>query len=165
METVKKILLVDDDVDVLAVVETILENEGYKVITALNKTEGIEKAKSDKPNLAIIDVMMTTQFEGFELAESFINDNDFKNMPVMIQTSIEIFESNDDDVMKFARSYRENSVGKEMDVLLVQDYKSKKAGIDYRDNQGKIHWLSVDGFIRKPVNANILISSIQRVFN
>ncbi|MCD4770151.1 MAG: response regulator [Bacteroidales bacterium] len=163
METKKKILLVDDDVDVIAVVETILENEGYEVIKACNKAEGLEKANSEKPDLAILDVMMTTHFEGFELAEVFVKGDKFKKMPVMMQTSIEIFESNDDDVMKFARCYRENSVGKELDVLLVQDYKSKKAGIDYRDNEGKNHWLSVDGFIRKPVNAKTLISSIERV--
>jgi len=165
METKKKILLVDDDVDVLAVVETILENEGYEVITALNKKEGLEKAQSENPDLAILDVMMTTQFEGFELAETLVNDQVFKNMPVMMQTSIEIFESNDDDVMKFARYYRENMNSKEMDVLLVQDYKSKKAGVDYRDTDGNIHWLSVDGFIRKPVNAKALLENVDRVLN
>lgn len=165
MDTKKKILLVDDDIDVISVVETILENEGYEVITALNKEEGLKKARSMKPDLAILDVMMTTQFEGFELAETLIKGNEFKNMPVMMQTSIEIFEANNDDVMKFARYYRENMASKEMDVLLVQDYKSKKAGVDYKDTDGKIHWLSVDGFIRKPVNAKSLLQSIERVLN
>ncbi len=165
MEAKKKILLVDDDVDVIAVVETILENEGYEVITAFNKTEGLEKANTQNPDLAILDVMMTTQFEGFELAETLVKGEKFSNMPVMMQTSIEIFEANNDDVMKFARYYRENMASKEMDVLLVQDYESKKAGVDYRDTDGNIHWLSVDGFIRKPVNAKTLIESINRVLN
>lgn len=165
METKKKILLVDDDIDVLSVVETILENEGYEVITALNKEEGLEKARSLKPDLAILDVMMTTQFEGFELAETLIKNDEFRNMPVMMQTSIEIFEANNDDVMRFARYYRENMASKEMDILLVQDYKSKKAGVDYKDTEGNIHWLSVDGFIRKPVNAKSLIENIERVLN
>ena len=165
MESKKKVLLVDDDIDVISVVETILENEGYEVITATNKEDGLAKAKYEKPDLAILDVMMTTQFEGFELAETFVKGEDFKRMPVMMQTSIEIFEANDDNVMKFARYYRENMAGKEMDILLVQDYESKKAGVDYRDTEGNIHWLSVDGFIRKPVNAKTLIESIKRVLN
>jgi CheY-like chemotaxis protein len=165
MEAKKKILLVDDDIDVISVVETILENEGYEVITATSKEEGLKKANELKPDLAILDVMMTTQFEGFELAETFVKGESFRHMPVMMQTSIEIFEANNDDVMKFARYYRENMAGKEMDILLVQDYKSRKAGVDYRDTEGNIHWLSVDGFIRKPVNAKTLIESIQRVMN
>jgi len=165
MNTKKKILLVDDDVDILSVVETILENEGYEVVTACNKEEGLEKARSNKPDLAILDVMMTTHFEGFELAETLVKGDDFRNMPVMMQTSIEIFEANNDDVMKFARYYRENMTGKEMDILLVQDYESRKAGVDYKDTDGRIHWLSVDGFIRKPVNAKTLIESINRVLN
>ena len=165
MESKKKILLVDDDIDVISVVETILENEGYEVITATNKEDGLKKADEHKPDLAILDVMMTTQFEGFELAETFVKGKAFRNMPVMMQTSIEIFEANNDDVMKFARYYRENMTGKDMDILLVQDYKSKKAGVDYRDTEGNIHWLSVDGFIRKPVNAKTLIGSIQRVIS
>jgi len=163
METKKKILLVDDDIDVIAVVETILENEGYEVISACNKTEGLEKANRENPDLAIVDVMMTTQFEGFELAEALLNGSLFKRIPVLMQTSIEVFESNDDDVMKFARYCRENMSGNEMEVLLIQDYKSNKAGVDYRDTDGKIHWLSVNGFIRKPVNAKTLITNIQRV--
>ncbi|MBN2236426.1 MAG: response regulator [Bacteroidales bacterium] len=163
MKTTKKILLVDDDVDVISVVETILENEGYQVITACNKEEGIEKARTEKPDLAILDVMMTNQFDGFELAETLVKGKEFKNMPVMMQTSIEIFEADDDDVVKFAHYYRQNMSSKELDVLLIQDYAAQKAGVDYKDSNGKIHWLSVDGFIRKPVSAKTLISSIKRV--
>ncbi|MEZ5010658.1 MAG: response regulator [Bacteroidales bacterium] len=87
METRKKILLIDDDIDVIAVVETILENEGYNVVTACNKAEGIAKAVVS-PDLQIVDVMMTTQFEGFELAEAFVTDPRFKGMPVMMQTGL-----------------------------------------------------------------------------
>jgi CheY-like chemotaxis protein len=165
METKKKILLVDDDVDIISVVETILENEGYNVITACNKKEGLAKAKSEQPDLAIVDVMMTTYYEGFELAETLKNDSELKRMPVLLQTSIEVFESNDDDVMKFARDYREKTGGREMDVLLVQDYSSNKAGVDYRDNENRIHWISVNGFIRKPVNAKTLLEKIRRLLN
>ncbi len=52
-----------------------------------------------------------------------------------------------------------------MDVLLIQDYVSGNAGIDYCDEQGKSHWLAVTGFIHKPANAQSLIATIQRVLN
>ena len=68
MET-KKILIVDDDIDVITVVKAILNKEGYEVIYANDKIEGIKKAWAEKPDMAILDVMMTTHFEGFEMAK------------------------------------------------------------------------------------------------
>jgi DNA-binding response OmpR family regulator len=165
MKTAKRILLIDDDQDIINVVETILENEGFKVLTACNKNEGIAKAKAEKPDLAIVDVMMSTHYEGFELAEFFVTSEEFKQMPVLMHTSIEVFESTDDDVMNFARYYRKNNKGKELDVLLIQDYASGNAGIDYLDENGKTHWLSVSGFIRKPANAKNLLAAIHAVLN
>ena len=60
MET-KKILIVDDDIDVITIIETILKKEGYTVISANDKKEGMKKIREEKPDLAILDVMMTTQ--------------------------------------------------------------------------------------------------------
>lgn len=165
MKTAKKILLIDDDQDIINVVETILENEGFKVLTACSKNEGIARAKAEKPDLTIVDVMMSTHYEGFELAEYFVTSAEFKQMPVLMHTSIEVFESTDDDVMNFARYYRKNNKGKELDVLLIQDYGSGNAGIDYLDESGKTHWLSVSGFIRKPANAKSLLAAIHAVLN
>ncbi|MCD4692602.1 MAG: response regulator [Calditrichales bacterium] len=163
MENTKRILIVDDDIDVLTVIKTILENEGHQIITAKDKNEAIEKAKAEKPNLAICDVMMTTHYEGFELAEVLTNDEEFKGMPVLMQTSIEVFSSQNDDAMTFARQYREKMNSKDMEVLLVENAKTLKAGVDYRTEDGKIKWLPVDGFIRKPVKAKTLIEAVNRV--
>ncbi len=163
MENTKRILIVDDDIDVLTVIKTILENEGHQIITAKDKNEAIEKAKAEKPNLAICDVMMTTHYEGFELAEVLTNDEEFKGMPVLMQTSIEVFSSRNDDAMTFARQYREKVNSKDMEVLLVENAKTLKAGVDYRTEDGKIKWLPVDGFIRKPVKAKTLIEAVNRV--
>ena len=164
MNNTKKILIVDDDIDVLAVIKTILENEGHKIVMAKNKTEAISLAKSERPDLAICDVMMTTHYEGFELAEALTNDEDFKGMPVLMQTSIEVFSSPNADAMLFARQYREKVQSREMEVLLVESPKTMKAGIDYRTEEGKIKWLPVDGFIRKPVKAKTLIEAVERAF-
>ncbi|MCF6240116.1 MAG: response regulator [Bacteroidales bacterium] len=163
MEKSKKVLIVDDDIDVINIVQTILENEGFQVIIAGGKDEAIEKAKVENPDLAICDVMMSTHFEGFELAKEFMTKDEFKNMPVLIQTSINVFSSPDEDAMRFARNYRSEMNDHDLDVLLVENLKTGKAGIDYKNEQGEIVWLPVDGFISKPVNAKKLIEAINRV--
>ena len=162
MEKVKKILIVDDDIDVINIVQTILENEGYRVITANGKDEAIEKAKVENPDLAICDVMMSTHFEGFELAKEFTTADEFKNMPVLIQTSINVFSSPDEDAMRFARNYRNEMNDHNLDVLLVENPNTGKAGVDYKNENGEIIWLPVDGFIRKPVKAQNLIEAINK---
>ena len=62
-----KILLVDDEADILEIVGYSLSSEGYQVTTAKNGVEAIEKAKKHKPQLIILDVMMP-EMDGIELA-------------------------------------------------------------------------------------------------
>jgi len=52
MKNLPKILIVDDDEDVLNIIETVLSNEGFQVVKARNKIEGFERIKSEKPDLA-----------------------------------------------------------------------------------------------------------------
>ena len=54
----KKILLVDDDPDMLAIFESILVGAGYKVITALSGKEAIKIAEKEQPNLIVLDIKM-----------------------------------------------------------------------------------------------------------
>jgi len=162
MKTTKKILIVDDDIDVISIVETILSNEGYEVISANSKDEAIEIAKNEKPNLAICDVMMSTHYEGFELAEEFANNELFKEMPVIMQTSINVFSSKDEDSMRFARYYRSEMNNHDLDVLLVENTSLDNAGIDYKNEAGKLVWVPVKAFIKKPVEARKLIENIER---
>lgn len=63
-----KILLVDDEPDILEIVGYNLSSEGYKVITASNGAEGVKKAKKEKPQLIILDVMMP-EMDGIEACE------------------------------------------------------------------------------------------------
>ena len=156
----KKILIVDDDIDIVNVIRTILENEGYQVISAHNKIDGIKLAKEQLPDLAILDVMMTTPYEGFELAEEIINDAAFKNMPVLMQTSIDVFTTTKESVREMAREFRLDPKYKELQVILMKDIVSGKAGIDYRTEEGKTVWLPVDGFLKKPVDSNKLLPQI-----
>jgi len=84
-----KIMVVDDDVDYVYVVKTLLENEQYTVFTAGDKTEGMEKIRTEKPDLAILDVMMEVWNDGFEMSRQLKRDAQLKSMPVLMLTAVE----------------------------------------------------------------------------
>ena len=165
METTKKILIVDDDIDVITAVEAILKKEGYEVIFANDKIEGVKKAWAEKPDLAILDVMMTTHFEGFELAKELTENPEFKNMPVMMQTSIDILTTTKPSVQEMAREFRNDPEYHELDVILIKDVVSGNAGVDYRSEEGPSIFLKVDGFLKKPVNRDSLLPEISRLLD
>jgi len=83
-----KIVVVDDDQDIRDSLEAILEGRQYVVITAADKIEGMEKIKTEKPDLAILDVMMSTWEDGFEMARELKKDPQFKNMPILMLTGV-----------------------------------------------------------------------------
>ena len=56
--TVKKILIADDEPDILEIIQYNLQNEGYDIVTAKNGNEAIEQAKRSSPDLIILDIMM-----------------------------------------------------------------------------------------------------------
>jgi len=84
-----KILIVDDDLDFTKALQTTLESEQYTVITAVDRTEGMEKVKTEKPNLAILDVMMSKWEDGFEMARELKQDAELKDMPILMLTGVE----------------------------------------------------------------------------
>ncbi|MBU4175845.1 MAG: response regulator [Actinobacteria bacterium] len=81
----KKVLLVDDDRDFVESTRAVLE-EKYEVIVAYDGDEGIEKVKSERPDLIILDVIMPTE-DGFSAAEQLKNDPEFSDIPVIMLTS------------------------------------------------------------------------------
>jgi len=84
-----KILLVDDDIDFVFIQKAFLEKEGFQVITAGDKFAGFERARAEKPDLAILDVMMTTDQEGFEMAREIRKDPQLKDIPIIMLTSVD----------------------------------------------------------------------------
>ncbi len=161
----KKVLIVDDDYDVITTLKTILQKEGYQIITAANKMEGKKLALAEKPDLAILDVMMTTHYEGFELAEDFAKDEHFKNVKILIHTSIDVLTTTNPSVQLMAREYRNNPVFKDLQVILLKDIVTGEAGVDYRTENGKTVWFPVDGFLGKPVNTEALLSEVKRLLS
>ena len=84
----EKILIVDDDLDLTKALQVTLESEHYTVITAADRTEGMEKIRTDKPDLVILDVMMSTWQDGFEMSRELKKDPQFKDIPILILTAV-----------------------------------------------------------------------------
>jgi len=83
-----KILIVDDDPDFKEAIATLLSAKGYNVIEASDGDEGFKKAKQEKPNLILLDVMMAHKTEGFDIARKISKDEAVKHIPVIITTGI-----------------------------------------------------------------------------
>ena len=81
-----KILLVDDDRDFVEGTKIVLESKPYEVITAYNGDEGLKKAREEKPDLIILDVIMPIK-SGFSAAEELKKDPELKKIPVIMLTS------------------------------------------------------------------------------
>ena len=83
-----KILIIDDDHDYVESVVNLLEAKGYTVAAAYNGADGVEKAKADKPDLILLDVMMSTKDEGFNVARELQGVEDVKGTPVIMVTGV-----------------------------------------------------------------------------
>jgi len=159
----KKILIVDDDADIIMALSAILESEGYHVISANDKVEGLKLAKAEVPDLAILDVMMTTHYEGFELADDLVKDPVCKNIPILMHTSIEVLTTSEASVREMAWEYRKDPKYRELQVILVKDTVTGNAGIDYRTEDGETVWVPVNGFLKKPVEPDELLQEVKSV--
>ena len=84
----KKIIVIDDDPDIVESMKIVLDKEGYNVITASNGKDGLEKIKAEKPNLILLDVMMTSKDEGFQVSYALKADPELKDIPVVIISSV-----------------------------------------------------------------------------
>ncbi|MEJ2740065.1 MAG: response regulator [Dehalococcoidia bacterium] len=80
------ILLIDDDTDFVEATKVVLESKPYKVITAYNGNDGLKQAKTEKPDLIILDVIMPGK-DGFNAAEEFKKDPELQKVPVIMLTS------------------------------------------------------------------------------
>ena len=84
----KKVLVIDDDNDFVESILNLLEAKGYAVDSASNGADGIEKAKANKPDLILLDVMMTTKDEGFNVARQLQETEEVKGTPVIMVTGV-----------------------------------------------------------------------------
>lgn len=84
--TIKKILVVDDSPTERHVMKALLNSHGYEVITAESGEEGIAKAKSELPDLVLMDVVMPG-LNGYQATRTLTRDQVTRNIPVIVCTT------------------------------------------------------------------------------
>ena len=83
----KKILIVDDEPDVVSYLEMLLHDGGYETITASNGNEGLEKLASEKPDLVTLDITMP-ESSGTRFYKKAKTDSNLSSTPVVIITAV-----------------------------------------------------------------------------
>lgn len=86
------ILAIDDTPDNLGLLETILEQEDYNVLVSTSGESGIQIAKSQRPDLILLDVMMPG-LNGYETAQQILNDNGLKKIPILFLSALDDVQS------------------------------------------------------------------------
>ncbi len=82
-----KILIVDDDPDLVEAVTMILESKDYDVIAAYGGIEGLEKAKTEDPDLIVLDVMMPDK-DGYAVCKELKADPQYSKIPILLLTAV-----------------------------------------------------------------------------
>jgi DNA-binding response OmpR family regulator len=83
-----KILVIDDDQDLLIALQIALEAHGFDVQTATTSRQGIAKILSAEPDLLILDVIMETEYEGFEVARTLRENHRLRELPIIMLSAI-----------------------------------------------------------------------------
>ena len=84
----KKVLIVDDDFDLVEAMRITLEAAGFEVIDAQDGESGLEQIRSESPDLVILDVMMSAMDEGFHVAYKIREDEAIKDTPIVMLTAV-----------------------------------------------------------------------------
>jgi DNA-binding response OmpR family regulator len=82
----KKILIVDDEPDLVETVRYPLEMEGYQVLVAYNGEEGLNQARKDSPDLIILDLMLP-KLDGYKVCRLLKFDERYKHIPILMLTA------------------------------------------------------------------------------
>ena len=83
-----KILIIDDDPDFNYVFQMVLEAHDFEVDTATTPEKGISKVLSTEPDLVVLDVMMPTGYEGFDVAREIREEHNLTELPIIILTNV-----------------------------------------------------------------------------
>jgi len=87
MSEPKKILIVEDEVDILQLFAVRIEVNGYDVVTAVDGEEALEKVNSENPDLILLDLMIP-KIDGYEVCRTLKFDDETKNIPIIILSAL-----------------------------------------------------------------------------
>ena len=124
MNDKKRVLVVDDEVDVRTYISTLFQDQGYEILTAENGKEGFELAKKEKPDLITLDIAMPSQ-SGMRTFRMFKDSEELKSIPVIIITGMGEDVSSFINRLKGFSSKPEGFMGKPIDeeklIKMVSD--------------------------------------------
>ena len=86
-QIMKKILIIEDDSFLSEMYSTKLIQEGFETEIAINGKQGLDKIKSIKPDLVLLDIVLP-KMDGFEILESVKKDSKLKNIPIVLLTNL-----------------------------------------------------------------------------
>ena len=135
MSNGKKILVVDDDRDLVDILTMVLKGKSYAVVRAYGAPEALEAVERERPDLVLLDVMMPEATEGFHVVWNLRGREDpyFATVPIIMLTGI-----HRETPLRFYPDARDGTYG---------------AG----------EYLDVQGFVDKPVEPDALLKEVERV--
>jgi CheY-like chemotaxis protein len=83
-----KILVVDDDPDFVEATRIVLEGAGYEVVSAADGDESLRVVRAEKPDLIVLDVIMSSILDGLNVSQQLQDDPEHKDIPIIMVTSI-----------------------------------------------------------------------------
>ena len=100
----KTILFIEDEAALQKTFSEILSTEGFTVISALDGENGLALAKSEKPDLILLDLILP-KLHGLEVLQEIKKDNNIKDIPVIVLTNVESIEKIDKALELGATTY------------------------------------------------------------
>ena len=82
----KKILVVDDEVDLVKTIQFSLELEGYKVLVSYNGEDALAQARKENPDLILLDIMLP-KLDGYKVCRLLKFDEQYKHIPILMMTA------------------------------------------------------------------------------
>jgi CheY-like chemotaxis protein len=140
----KKILIVDDEPDILTFVGAVLKDNGYTCISAKDGMVGLELLHKEKPDLVLLDLLMPKK-TGISMFQEMKNDPNMRDIKVVVITGL--YEKTGADFSNF--KYKQ----------FVKD-ESNPA-----ETEGVMTFLAPDGHIEKPIDPDLLIKVVQKTLN
>jgi CheY-like chemotaxis protein len=144
-----KILIIDDDYDIVESMKIVLESNGYDVSSASSGEEGVKKINSTKYDLIVLDVMLESIDKGFDVAKQLKADPKHRDIPILMLTAIkEVTDIN----FNAGNTYTDQ---------LPPDYFSDPNVTDSKN----IDNLRVEAFYEKPIKPEELLKKIKQLLN
>jgi CheY-like chemotaxis protein len=144
----KKVLIVDDDPNIVRFLTVALEENGYRAVSASDGKEGFEKAEKELPDLLLLDVMMPRR-TGFTLFKQLRRDERFKETPIIMLTAVSAVLEEQDGLS-----------GNTMESPYGALKESLRKTIAEMKSEGEVR---PEHFIEKPVDPELVVAKIREL--